>query len=90
MLHEFVGDARPVDAIRAVTGFVDPEWLFEIEADASIDGWGGSAPPSGRIRAAASIAGQASRLRPIVDRDAGTFSAASADPREDRKARGGR
>ena len=29
-------DVRPVDTIMAVSGFVNPEWLIEIEADAVI------------------------------------------------------
>ena len=33
---EFVRTARPVDTIMAVTRFVNPEWLVEIEADAVI------------------------------------------------------
>ncbi|WP_233270432.1 Rid family hydrolase [Chachezhania sediminis] len=32
-------DARPVDTIMAVTRFVNPEWLVEIEVDAVIAGW---------------------------------------------------
>lgn len=31
-------DARPVDTIMAVTRFVNPEWLVEIEADAVVPG----------------------------------------------------
>ncbi len=33
---EFVGHVKPVDTIMQVDGFVDPEWLVEIEADAVI------------------------------------------------------
>ena len=29
-------DARPVDTIMAVTRFVNPEWLVEIEVDAVV------------------------------------------------------
>lgn len=32
-------DTRPVDTIMAVTGFVNPEWLVEIEVDAVIKDW---------------------------------------------------
>lgn len=31
-------DARPVDTIMAVTRFVNPEWLVEIEVDAVVSG----------------------------------------------------
>ncbi len=31
---EYVGEAKPVDTIMAITRFVNPEWLVEIEADA--------------------------------------------------------
>ena len=31
---EFVGQFKPVDTIVEVSGFVNPEWLIEIEADA--------------------------------------------------------
>ena len=31
-------DVRPVDTIMAVTRFVNPEWLVEIEADAVVAG----------------------------------------------------
>ncbi len=31
---EYVGEAKPVDTIMAITRFVNPEWLIEIEADA--------------------------------------------------------
>ncbi|SLN36063.1 Enamine/imine deaminase [Pseudoruegeria aquimaris] len=34
-------DARPVDTIMAITRFVNPEWLVEIEVDAVIGGWDG-------------------------------------------------
>lgn len=33
---EFCGESRPVDTIMAVTRFVNPEWLVEIEVDAVI------------------------------------------------------
>ena len=33
---EFVGSVKPVDTIMAVTRFVDPDWLVEIEADAVV------------------------------------------------------
>lgn len=33
---EFCKDVRPVDTIMAVTRFVNPEWLVEIEVDAII------------------------------------------------------
>lgn len=33
---KFCADARPVDTIMAVTRFVNPEWLVEIEVDAVI------------------------------------------------------
>jgi enamine deaminase RidA (YjgF/YER057c/UK114 family) len=33
---KFCLDARPVDTIMAVTRFVNPEWLVEIEADAVV------------------------------------------------------
>ncbi len=31
---EYVGGVKPVDTIMAVSRFVNPEWLIEIEADA--------------------------------------------------------
>ncbi len=34
--RELVGHVRPVDTIMQVDGFVDPDWLVEIEADAVI------------------------------------------------------
>jgi len=34
---EFFGDIRPANTIMQVSGFIDPEWLLEIEADAVID-----------------------------------------------------
>ena len=34
-------DIRPVDTIMAVTRFVNPEWLVELEVDAVIEGWHG-------------------------------------------------
>ena len=33
-------DVRPVDTIMAVSRFVNPDWLVELEADAVISGWG--------------------------------------------------
>jgi len=33
---EFFAEARPVDTIVAVAGFVNPEWLVEIEVDAVV------------------------------------------------------
>ncbi|MBV2360300.1 RidA family protein [Thalassococcus sp. CAU 1522] len=38
---EYFRDVRPVDTIMAVSGFVNPEWLVEFEADAVIAGWAG-------------------------------------------------
>lgn len=35
---EFCLDARPVDTIMAITRFVNPEWLVEIEVDAVVPG----------------------------------------------------
>jgi len=35
---EFVGDVKPVDTIMQVDGFVDPDWLVEVEVDAVIAG----------------------------------------------------
>ncbi|MCB1347328.1 MAG: RidA family protein [Maritimibacter sp.] len=35
---EYFADIRPVDTIMAVTRFVNPEWLVEIEVDAVIAG----------------------------------------------------
>lgn len=37
----YFGDVRPVDTIMEVSGFVNPEWLIEIEADAIIESWQG-------------------------------------------------
>ena len=34
---EFFKDIRPVDTTMQVAGFVDPEWLIEIEVDAVIE-----------------------------------------------------
>ena len=34
--REYVGSVKPVDTIMALTRFVDPDWLIEIEADAVI------------------------------------------------------
>ncbi len=36
---EYFRDVRPVDTIMAVTGFVNPEWLVELEVDAVIANW---------------------------------------------------
>ena len=33
---EFVGHVKPVDTIVQVDGFVDPDWLVEIEVDAIV------------------------------------------------------
>ncbi len=38
---EYFRDVRPVDTIMAVTRFVNPQWLVELEADAVITGWKG-------------------------------------------------
>ena len=35
---QYVGAVKPVDTIMQVDGFVDPDWLLEIEADAIVDG----------------------------------------------------
>lgn len=35
---EFVGEFKPVDTIVEVSGFVDPDWLIEIEVDAVLAG----------------------------------------------------
>lgn len=35
---DYFRDIRPVDTIMAVKGFVNPEWLVEIEADAIVSG----------------------------------------------------
>ena len=34
--REFVGHVKPVDTVVVVTGFIDPEWLIEIEVDAIV------------------------------------------------------
>lgn len=39
--REFFIDHRPVETIMAVTAFVNPEWLVEVEVDAVIAGWEG-------------------------------------------------
>ena len=39
MRKEYFADVRPVDTIMAVTRFVNPEWLVELEVDAVIAGW---------------------------------------------------
>jgi enamine deaminase RidA (YjgF/YER057c/UK114 family) len=33
---EIFADIRPVTTVMAVSGFVDPDWLIEIEVDAAI------------------------------------------------------
>jgi enamine deaminase RidA (YjgF/YER057c/UK114 family) len=33
---EYFRDIRPVDTVVQVTGFIDPQWLVEVEADAVI------------------------------------------------------
>ena len=33
---EYLGDVRPADTIVAVTRFIDPDWLVEIEAEAVV------------------------------------------------------
>ena len=35
---EYFREVRPVDTVVQVTGFIDPEWLVEIEGDAVIAG----------------------------------------------------
>jgi enamine deaminase RidA (YjgF/YER057c/UK114 family) len=37
---EYFADVRPVDTIMAVTRFVNPEWLVELEVDAVMENWG--------------------------------------------------
>lgn len=39
--REFFIAHRPVETIMAVTAFVNPEWLVEVEADAVIANWQG-------------------------------------------------
>ncbi len=39
---DYFREYRPVDTIMAVSGFVNPEWLVELEVDAVIAGWTGS------------------------------------------------
>jgi enamine deaminase RidA (YjgF/YER057c/UK114 family) len=34
---EFFKDIRPVNTVMAVSGFIDPDWLVEFEADAVVD-----------------------------------------------------
>jgi enamine deaminase RidA (YjgF/YER057c/UK114 family) len=34
---EYFKDIRPVDTVMEVSGFINPEWLVEIEVDAVID-----------------------------------------------------
>ena len=38
---EFFGDIRPASSILQVTGFISPDWLVEIEADAVLPGASG-------------------------------------------------
>ena len=35
---EYFKDIRPVDTVVEVKGFINPEWLIEIEVDAIVDG----------------------------------------------------
>jgi enamine deaminase RidA (YjgF/YER057c/UK114 family) len=35
---DFFGQIRPANTVMQVSGFIDPEWLVEIEADAVVDG----------------------------------------------------
>ena len=35
---EFFGEIRPASSILEVRGFISPDWLVEIEADAIVDG----------------------------------------------------
>ena len=35
---EFFGDIRPASSMLEVSGFIDPDWLVEIEADAVVPG----------------------------------------------------
>jgi enamine deaminase RidA (YjgF/YER057c/UK114 family) len=35
---EFFGDIRPASSMLEVSGFISPDWLVEIEADAVISG----------------------------------------------------
>lgn len=35
---EYFGNIRPVNTTMAVSGFIDPEWLLEIEVDAVVAG----------------------------------------------------
>jgi enamine deaminase RidA (YjgF/YER057c/UK114 family) len=37
---EVFGDVRPASAVVVVTGFIDPQWSVEMEADASLPGTG--------------------------------------------------
>ena len=34
---EFFGQIRPANTIMQVSGFIDPDWLVELEADAVVD-----------------------------------------------------
>ncbi|MCZ7676500.1 MAG: RidA family protein [Roseovarius sp.] len=38
---EHFGDIRPACTIVAVSGFVNPDWLVELEADAIVESWQG-------------------------------------------------
>jgi enamine deaminase RidA (YjgF/YER057c/UK114 family) len=35
---EFFGDIRPASTMLEVSGFINPDWLVEIEADAVVSG----------------------------------------------------
>ena len=37
---EFLADVRPVDTVMEVSGFINPEWLVEVEVDAVISDGG--------------------------------------------------
>ena len=39
---EFFADVRPTSTMVVVTGFLDPRWRVEMEADAIVDAWVGS------------------------------------------------
>ena len=38
---EFFGDIRPASSMLKVSGFISPDWLVEIEADAAVSGSSG-------------------------------------------------
>ena len=42
---EFFGEVRPANTVIQVARFIDPDWLVEIEADASVDDQGGPMDP---------------------------------------------